>query len=146
MWWKGREWITSQADNWPTWNIPEVTNKTLEKIKSEEKGSKVLYKISALAQEILSKEQPDVKEDITPFNISEVKYSSLKKLLRITTYARRFIDKVWKKTYESGNLPFKELMDAEIMWIKNFITDKKQLKIEYQQSQLNLRIHTDGII
>ena len=146
MWWKGREWITSQADNWPTWNIPEVTNKTLEKIKSEEKGSKVLYKISALAQEILSKEQPDVKEDITPFNISEVKYSSLKKLLRITTYARRFIDKVWKKTYESGNLPFKELMDAEIMWIKKFITDKKQLKIEYQQSQLNLRIHTDGII
>ena len=106
----------------------------------------MLYKISALAQEILSKEQPDVKEDITPFNISEVKYSSLKKLLRITTYARRFIDKVWKKTYESGNLPFKELMDAEIMWIKNFITDKKQLKIEYQQSQLNLRIHTDGII
>ena len=42
-------------------------------------------------------------------------------------------------------------MDAEVMWIKNleeksFVTDKNQLKIEYQQSQLNPRIHADGII
>ena len=42
-------------------------------------------------------------------------------------------------------------MDAEVMWIKNlqeksFMTDKNQLKIEYQQSQLNPRIHADGII
>ena len=41
-------------------------------------------------------------------------------------------------------------MDAKVMWIKNlkeksFITDKKQLKIEYQRSQLNPRIHADGI-
>ena len=98
MWWEGPEWITSDADNWPTWNIPEVTKETLEKIQSEEKGSKVLYEISALAQERLNKEQPDVKEDITSFNISEVRYSSLKKLLHITAYARGFIDKVRKKT------------------------------------------------
>ena len=58
----------------------------------------MLYEISALAQERLNKEQPDVKEDITSFNISEVKYSSLKKLLSLTAYARRFIDKVRKKT------------------------------------------------
>ena len=43
------------------------------------------------------------------------------------------------------------MMDAEVMGIKkvqekSFMTDKKQLKIEYQRSQLNLRIHTDGII
>ena len=42
-------------------------------------------------------------------------------------------------------------MDVEVMWIKNlqekfFMTDKKQLTIEYQRSQLNPRIHTDGII
>ena len=42
-------------------------------------------------------------------------------------------------------------MDAEVMWIKNlpeksFMTHKKELKIEYQRSQLNPRIHTDGII
>ena len=42
-------------------------------------------------------------------------------------------------------------MDAEVMLIKNlqeksFMTDKNQLKIEYQQNQLNPRIHADGII
>ena len=78
-------------------------------------------------------------EDITPFNISEVKYSSLKKLLRITDYTRRFIDKVRKKTNESENLPFQELMDAKVMWIKNlqeksFLRDRKQLIIKCQQS------------
>ena len=45
--------------------MPEGTKETLEKIQSEEKGSKVLYKTSALAQERRNKEQPDVKEDIT---------------------------------------------------------------------------------
>ena len=78
-------------------------------------------------------------EDITPFNISEVKYSSLKKLLRITDYTMRFIDKVRKKTNESENLPFQELMDAKVMWIKNlqeksFLRDRKQLIIKCQQS------------
>ena len=65
--------------------------------------SKVL-EMSALARERLNKEQSDVKEDIAPFNISEVKYSSMKKLLCITAYARRFIDKVLKKTNKSGNM------------------------------------------
>ena len=117
--WKGPEWITSDAENWPAWNIPEATKETLEKIQSEEKGPKVLYETPALTQERPNNEQPDVREDITPFNISEVKYSSLKKLLRITVYAKRFIDKVRKKINVSGNLTFKELMDAEFMWIKN---------------------------
>ena len=77
-------------------------------------------------------------KDITPFNISEVKYSSLKKLLRITDYTMKFIDKVRKKTNESENLPFQELMDAKVMWIKNlqekpFMRDRKQLIIKYQR-------------
>ena len=59
-----------------------------------------------------------MKENITPFNVSEVKYSSLKKLLHITDYATEFIDKVRKKTNESANLTFKELIETEIMWIK----------------------------
>lgn len=78
-------------------------------------------------------------EDITTFNISEVKYSSLKKLLRITDYTRRFIDKVRKKMNESENLPFQELMDAKVMRIKNlqekpFLRDRKQLIIKCQRS------------
>ena len=96
----------------------------------------VLYETSALAQHKQNKEQLDVKEDITPFNISEVKSSSLMKLLCITAYAKVFIDKVRRKTNASGNLTFKELMDAEVMCIKNlqekfFMTDKKKLKVEY---------------
>ena len=111
----------------------------------------MFYETSALAQERPNKEQPNVKEDITPFNISEVKYSSLKKLPRITAYAKRFIDKVWKKTNVTGNLTFKELMNAEVLQIKNlqetsFMTDKKQLNMEYQRSQRNPRIHTNDII
>ena len=44
----------------------------------------------------------------------------MKKLLHITDYATEFIDKVRKKTNESANLTFKELIETEIMWIKNY--------------------------
>ena len=97
-----------------------------------------LWNIS-LAQERRNKEQSEAMEDITTFNISEVKYSSVKKLLRITDYTRRFIDKVRKKMNESENLPFQELMDAKVMRIKNlqekpFLRDRKQLIIKCQRS------------
>ena len=58
----------------------------------------MLYETSTLARERQDKEQQDVKEDFTPFKISKVKYSSLKKLLRITACVKRFIEKVQKKT------------------------------------------------
>ena len=66
----------------------------------------MLYETSALAKLRQNKKQPELKKDITPFNISEVKYLSLKKLLRITAYARRFIDKVQKKTNKSAKSDF----------------------------------------
>ena len=79
----------------------------LKNVPVDDRNQPVISKVvemSALARERLNKEQSDVKEDIAPFNISEVKYSSMKKLLCITAYARRFIDKVLKKTNKSGNL------------------------------------------
>ena len=104
-------------------NIPEITKETLETIQLEQKGQKVFY-------ERRNKGQPEMMEDITP---------------------KRFIRKVPKKMNESGSLTFREQMDADVMWIKNlkgksFMTNKKQLKTEYQQSQLNPRIQADGII
>ena len=66
----------------------------------------MLYETSALAKLRQNKKQPELKKDITPFNISEVKCLSLKKLLRITAYARRFIDKVQKKTNKSAKSDF----------------------------------------
>ena len=97
LWWKGPEWITSGAENWLTWNIPEVIKEILEKIQLEEKRPKVLHEISALAQERPNKEQPNVKEDITPFNISEVECSSLKKLLASLLMQRDLLTKFRRK-------------------------------------------------
>ena len=62
-------------------------------IQSEDRGSKRLYKASAVAQKMQvfpkNASQP-VKTDVTPpFETKAENYSSLNKLLRITAYANR---------------------------------------------------------
>ena len=44
LWWKGPEWITSDAKNWPTWNIPEVTKETLKKLNWKKRDQKCFTK------------------------------------------------------------------------------------------------------
>ena len=61
------------------------------------------------------------------------------------------LTKFRRKRIKVEILTFKEEMNAELMWIENlkessFLTDKKQLKIEYRRNQPNPRIHAYGII
>ena len=51
LWWKGPEWLKQDQISWPTWNMPKIDKKTLERIQSEVRGSKTLYEASAIAQE-----------------------------------------------------------------------------------------------
>ena len=47
LWWHGPEWLKEDADQWPTWNIDEVSKETIAKmLESDEKGPKILYETS----------------------------------------------------------------------------------------------------
>ena len=96
LWWQGPERLKNDETSRPTWNMPKINKKTLERIQSEVRGSKTLYEASAIAQEkqVFPKNASQaVKTDVTPpFEIKAENYSSLNKVLRITAYANRFIN------------------------------------------------------
>ena len=75
LWWNGPEWVRRPQILWPKWNIPSVNLET----EMEVKGPTVLYETNM------------VTNHDRPFNsaicgIDHHKYSSLRKLLRITVY------------------------------------------------------------
>jgi len=75
----------------------------------------------------------------------------LKKLLRVTAYANRFIKHTSTKQQTPKELTAEELNTAKVMWIrylqrKHYITQNGQLNINQKQSQLNPSIFPDGII
>ena len=97
LWWNGPDWLTNVQESWPTWNVPTIDQQPLENIQSEIKGPTALYETSIVAQENASKLKDTEKEVvISPFGIKKENYSSLNKLLRVTAYAIRFVQKVKK--------------------------------------------------
>ena len=155
LWWHGPKWLGDSEEVWPTWNIPEVTKETLEKIESETKGPKTFYETTNLAGEGIHGRRTDTKEQPTPFGMDEKKYSSLLRLLRITAWALRFIAKVKKEKSHTGELKASEIKEAKTLWIKfiqktNFsdaFEDKiGVLKKKDYKNQLGILLHEDGLL
>ena len=155
LWWHGPKWLGDSEEVWPTWNIPEVTKETLEKIESETKGPKTFYETTNLAGEGIHGRRTDTKEQPTPFGMDEKKYSSLLRLLRITAWALRFIAKVKKGKSYTGELKASEIKEAKTLWIKfiqktNFsdaFGDKiGVLKKKDYKTQLGILLHEDGLL
>ena len=71
----------------------------------EAKGSKILYEAKLVAGEdpLEQLKRPDLSD------IDERRYSSLYKLLRVTAWVVRFIDKLKKRSTASGPLTTQEL-------------------------------------
>ena len=87
---------------------------------------------------------------LAPLGIDELRYSSLTKLLNVTDYVPRFVDKIKKKQSSFGNLKRNEIQKAEKLWI-NYVQQKHfmikgYITKELQNSSLNPNIHEDGII
>ena len=145
LWWHGPAWLQNKKEEWPTWDVPPITQTVLENIQQEYKGPKIIYEISGITQE---------KEKIhSPFGIDETRYSSYAKLLRVTAYVSRFI-KMLKGNKYDHHLSAMEIQDAETKWIK-YLQRKHYIEVvngtsmlikKIKQSQLNPRLDSDGII
>ena len=127
-------------------------------IQSEDRGSKRLYKASAVAQKMQvfpkNASQP-VKTDVTPpFETKAENYSSLNKLLRITAYANRLIKRLKKINTHRGVSKDDEIEMVNIVWIKylqrkHYVDLSKGemiLKKSKVKSQLNPKTKNDRLI
>ena len=105
LWWHGPEWLTLSVNSWPNYNVPEVSTQTLDYLESETNKSNKIYVATNFTKEC--KADLGSKEcDNSPFRIDEKRFSSLQKLIRVTSDCVRFIQKgIWsvlrKETQET---------------------------------------------
>ena len=86
-----------------------------------------------------------------PFEIDKTRYSSFKKLLKVTAYINLFISHIKNKRKLDKELTANKINRTELMWIKSiqvkhYLSNKRQLNEKQRQCQLNPKLHQDGII
>lgn len=112
LWWEGPAWLIDEESKWPTWEFPTITAEKLSEIESETRGPKTLHEMSCIVQD----EEPTKLSNTTPFGINIDEYSSLKKLLRVTAWLLRFVNKARKVHSQKGELTASEISHAKRMW------------------------------
>ena len=86
LWWHGPTWLQLDENCWPSWNLPDVTSEELEQMLSQAKsGSDVIFESSNIVQE------NEEHQILSVCIIDEKKYSSLRRLLRVTALCLKFI-------------------------------------------------------
>ena len=138
------EWLFQEPNELPQWNtrVVDVNSESA----SEKKGKKhVIFEVSGTAPD---KNKGKVRK---PFEINEARYSSFKKLLRVTAYVNRFFNYMKNKRKIDNELTANKINRAELMWIKyihgkHYLSKKRQLNEKKRQSQLNPKMHQNRII
>ncbi|XP_057305456.1 uncharacterized protein LOC130642387 [Hydractinia symbiolongicarpus] len=143
LWWHGPKWLTKDQTFWPDWNIPEVNLD--EAPKKDASKTNVLHEFAGAVQQTMKLQLQ------SPFMIEETRYSSLKKLLRATAYASRFIQSTKGIRPASNTLIAKEIEESEKKWIKyvqskHYVTKNKNLVEEQRKSQLNPALDDEDIV
>lgn len=97
LWWNGPVWLKASHDSWPDFDfhLDEAGKRNYE---SEIQKSK-LKSETVLLQRQTTEVNADIEEK-TPFDLKADNFSSFSKLLRVTAYALRFVEKITKTTYE----------------------------------------------
>ena len=120
LWTNGPSWLTDES-KWPQWNPSALTLHLQTDIEEE-------------TDHLVPTEPPELTTEI--HKIIEIsRYSSLTKLLRITSYVLRFITNLRNPTdKQAGTLSVSELSTAEFKWILNCQQLQFPSEIQYLKS------------
>ena len=84
LWWYGPSWLQNEESAWPVKNLPNKNSEMLIQIQSEEKGIKELATVAGI------NEKDQEKQIVSLFGVDEKRYSSLRKLIRVSVYVMRY--------------------------------------------------------
>ena len=134
LWWHGPTWLRLDECCWPSWNLPDVTSEELEQMLSQARsGSDVIFESSNVVQEDRG------HGSLSACTINEEKYSSLRRLLRVTALCLKFIKmKIWNRSTtelkericerhrilrifddikDTRSIHFQDLTSAKLLWV-----------------------------
>ena len=169
-WWYGPEWLQHKEENWPLWNMPDISPGKLKELLDEPKnvGSQILYE----STNTVSSEGHSCTI-LSPLGIDETKYSSLWRLLRVTVICLKFVKKyvlnkcsqkkflqnciILKKIFKNmkeESVYYTEIQDVLLLWVyvvqhrkfhDIFIAIQKG-EVNCLQKQLGLEMDDMGIL
>ena len=82
LWWNGPDWLMSSCNSWAKWQPPQPVLQDVET-----RTARVVCECSDVANHSTQ------DENLSVCRINKKKYSSLRKLLRVTCYCLRFVKK-----------------------------------------------------
>ena len=142
LWWYGPSWLLGDQTTRPNWHVPVVN---IDQLKDAVKTkTDILHEFSGVVQD-------DPQRRQSPFMIDKTRFSSLKKLLRVTAYANRFIQHLRGNKPINTHLSAEEIEGCKKFWIKYvqgkyFLTEQNQLTEEQRKSQLNPAVDNEHIL
>ena len=146
LWWHGPEWMLKPDHVWTVWK-QDISNQT-------KKISEVLYEAKLDAVEITQETTKLKTKAISPFEIDSRRFSSLDKLLRVTSWVGRFIKKLKRNLIKTGPIQTSEMDYAEKHWIahiqslhySSLLESIKESKPNNLKAQLGVYIDEDGLL
>jgi hypothetical protein len=149
----GPEWLSKNISEWPVDRNDRTEKEFVSKqFEAEAKSTKVCENASVSAK-IKGANQHDFPL-AAPFGIDYQRYSTVTKLLRVTTLVKRFLRKLKGEKFDSSSITSSELSEAEKIWIsyvqhKAFGDVFESLQINKRcnlQIQLGVYIDDDGLL
>ena len=144
MWWNGQIWLLFSCDEWPTWSYDMIV-KDNDVLKTE------LLVGEPLDGNIILEKFDNIVEP--PFGLRCAHFSNMTRLVRVTAWSLRFINKL-KKESISGPLTVKEIEDGKFKWIvhiqrKHFAKEIKSISYNTMNNiirQLGLVLDDKGLM
>ena len=149
LWWHGPVWLQCDQESWKMYdrNEDETINKDyLSEVRKAVTESNSHYNAKASAMDTTEK---------TPYGIQDEKFSTFVRLIRVTAWISRFINRLRKLSTESRKeLTNAELQYATILWCESVqrkhysdvISAISSRKLNNLQRQLGIFIGDDGIL
>ena len=147
QWLEGPDWLKKPKDEWPLKSWPLETKEHKEEIESELKKNKPEVKECVM---MTMSNQRNIEDTISPKS-----YGCIKKLIRVTAWILRFIERMKQRIKESEKdkdkenekdereeLDNAELERARKKWIKHAQSEIAESK-NFKQMQVSLAIYKD---
>jgi len=117
IWWTGPKWLRLHKKQWPKRKIPETNLSILEFDRACEKTTSVEPKlIVGEGSHVAQQQNKRAIVTVSLVDIKQERFPTLLKLLRVTAWVKRFVNKLLRRDIADDALTAQEIQTAKQLW------------------------------